>query len=59
MTDAPSTLTTIGLFILMASLPISLIMGALDLALDTWPGFFFVAIVTLVIGAFVAFIGAL
>lgn len=59
MNAGPSTVTTIGLIILVASLPTALVAGALDMAMNTWPAWFFVPIVMLMIGACVAFAGAL
>jgi hypothetical protein len=59
ISEAPSTLTTIGLIVLVSSLPLAVITGAIDMYLNTWPGFFFLALVTLVIGTTLAFAGAL
>lgn len=55
----PSTLTLIGLIMMIAALPVALIAAFIDLVMDTFPGFFFVPIVMLIIGVTLAFAGVL
>jgi len=53
------TITMVGLYFLLASPPLALITGAIDMWLNTFPGWFFVAVVTLTIGTTLAMAGAI